>query len=94
VTASARPGLLRPVTKAAEQGQEYGGSDLGLAERLISAVQTSWPFIVALTLYRTARRAPRHQAVQPAADRRGSLACAQRDLRPWRRGGLLARIAA
>lgn len=33
-----------------------GGGGLGLAERVASSIQTSWPFIVALTL----RRAHRH----------------------------------
>jgi len=34
------------------------GSDLGLAERLTSSIQTSWPFVVALTLRRAAPHAP------------------------------------
>src|SRR5260370_832084 len=34
------------------------GSVLGLAERLTSSIQTSWPFIVALTLRRTRRPRP------------------------------------
>jgi Protein of unknown function (DUF998) len=34
--------------------QTQGGSDLGLAERLTSGVETSWPFIVAVALRRTA----------------------------------------
>ena len=34
--------------------ETQGGADLGLAERLTSAVQTSWPFIVALALRRSA----------------------------------------
>jgi hypothetical protein len=32
--------------------QTQGGADLGLAERLTSGVQTSWPFAVALALWR------------------------------------------
>jgi hypothetical protein len=39
--------------------ETQGGSDLGLAERLTSSVQTSWPFVVALVLWRTAARARR-----------------------------------
>lgn len=35
------------------------GSDLGLAERLTSSIQTCWPFVVALTLRRAAPPAPR-----------------------------------
>jgi hypothetical protein len=38
--------------------ETQGGSDLGLAERLVSSVQTSWPFVVALVLWRAARRVP------------------------------------
>ena len=33
--------------------QTQGGSDLGLAERLASSVQTSWPFVVAVLLRRS-----------------------------------------
>lgn len=36
--------------------QAQGGSVLGLAERLTSTVQTSWPFIVAAALRRTPHR--------------------------------------
>jgi hypothetical protein len=36
--------------------ETQGGGMLGLAERLTSAVQTSWPFIVALSLRRSIRR--------------------------------------
>jgi hypothetical protein len=32
--------------------ETQGGSDLGLAERLMSSVQTTWPFVVALLLRR------------------------------------------
>src|SRR5260370_1272769 len=42
------------------------GSVLGLAERLTSSIQTSWPFTVALTLRRTRRPRP-----GPAAGRSG-----------------------
>jgi Protein of unknown function (DUF998) len=34
--------------------ETQGGADLGLAERLTSGVQTSWPFIVAVVLRRSA----------------------------------------
>jgi hypothetical protein len=37
--------------------ETQGGSDLGLAERLSSSVQTSWPFIVAVVLRSSASRA-------------------------------------
>jgi hypothetical protein len=36
--------------------ETQGGGTLGLAERLTSAIQTSWPFIVALSLRRGTRR--------------------------------------
>jgi hypothetical protein len=36
--------------------ETQGGDMLGLAERLTTAAQTSWPFIVALALRRTPRR--------------------------------------
>jgi Protein of unknown function (DUF998) len=36
--------------------ETQGGSDLGLAERLSSSVQTSWPFIVAVALRRSTSR--------------------------------------
>jgi hypothetical membrane protein len=36
--------------------ETQGGSDLGLAERLSSSVETCWPFIVAVTLRCAARR--------------------------------------
>jgi hypothetical membrane protein len=39
--------------------ETQGGSDLGMAERLTSSVQTSWPFIVALVLWRQAARTSR-----------------------------------
>jgi hypothetical protein len=35
------------------------GSVLGLAERLTTSIQTSWPFIIAVTLRRTRRPRPR-----------------------------------
>jgi len=34
--------------------ETQGGSDLGMAERLTSSVQTSWPFVVAVVLWRHA----------------------------------------
>jgi Protein of unknown function (DUF998) len=37
--------------------ETQGGSDLGMAERLTSSVQTSWPFVVAVVLWRHAARA-------------------------------------
>ena len=37
--------------------ETQGGSDLGTAERLTSSVQTSWPFVVAVVLWRQASRA-------------------------------------
>lgn len=40
--------------------ETQGGSELGLAERLTSSVQTSWPFIVALVLRRATPRTWRH----------------------------------
>jgi hypothetical protein len=33
--------------------ETQGGSDLGLAERLFLSIETSWPFIVAITLRQT-----------------------------------------
>ena len=36
--------------------ETQGGSDLGLAERTVSSVQISWPFVVALVLWRTTSR--------------------------------------
>jgi hypothetical protein len=39
--------------------ETQGGSYLGMAERLTSSVQTSWPFVVALVLWRHAARAGR-----------------------------------
>jgi hypothetical membrane protein len=44
--------------------ETQGGGMLGLAERLTSAIQTSWPFIVALSLRRSIRRGT--LAVRPA----------------------------
>ena len=49
--------------------ETQGGSYLGMAERLTSSVQTSWPFVVAVVLWRhaartglpTPRRATRHR---------------------------------
>jgi hypothetical protein len=39
--------------------ETQGGSYLGMAERLVSSVQTSWPFVVAVVLWRHAIRARR-----------------------------------
>lgn len=36
--------------------QTQGGADLGLAERLSVSVQTSWPLVVALAMWRATRR--------------------------------------
>ena len=56
--------------------ETQGGSELGMAERLTSSVQTSWPFVVAVVLWRHAagsRRpgeppdAPRAQATTAEA---------------------------
>ncbi len=46
------------------------GSVLGLAERLTSSIQTSWPFTVALTLRRTRRPRP-GQPLPARCSRRG-----------------------
>ncbi len=58
--------------------ETQGGSDLGVAERLTSGVQTSWPFVVAVVLWRQAARRPGRNcpASRPTAPRR----------RPRRRG--------
>jgi hypothetical protein len=53
--------------------ETQGGGDLGLAERLVSGVQISWPFILAVVLRRSAARpgwlgapgGPRPQEVTP-----------------------------
>ena len=39
--------------------ETQGGSYLGMAERLTSSVQTSWPFVVAVVLWRHAARTGR-----------------------------------
>jgi Protein of unknown function (DUF998) len=39
--------------------ETQGGSDLGMAERLTSSVQTTWPFVVAVVLWRHAARTRR-----------------------------------
>jgi hypothetical protein len=39
--------------------ETQGGSALGMAERLTSSVQTSWPFVVAVVLWRHAARTRR-----------------------------------
>ena len=36
--------------------ETQGGSDLGLAERLSSSVETCWPFVVAVSVWHAARR--------------------------------------
>jgi hypothetical protein len=38
--------------------ETQGGANLGLAERVSSAIQTGWPFAVAIDLRRTARTDP------------------------------------
>ena len=55
--------------------ETQGGSVLGLAERLTSSVQTSWPFVVAVVLWRhTARiRRPELPAGPPEARRTQAL---------------------
>ena len=47
--------------------ETQGGSDLGLAERLTSSVQTSWPFVVAVVLWRHAARTRRPELPRRAA---------------------------
>jgi hypothetical protein len=39
--------------------ETQGGSSLGVAERLTSSVQTTWPFVVAVVLWRHAARTGR-----------------------------------
>ena len=54
--------------------ETQGGSALGLAERLTSSVQITWPFIVALALRRApraSRRPRRRDAACPAATKPG-----------------------
>ena len=46
--------VSRPAVLAG--GRDPGGSNLGMAERLTSSVQTSWPFVVAVVLWRHAAR--------------------------------------
>jgi hypothetical membrane protein len=50
--------------------QTQGAPDLGLAERLTSSAQTTWPFIVAVTLRRSTQAAAR--SAIPDANRRVS----------------------
>lgn len=68
-----RPLVLSPGVCAAAIGvstallgwlliESQGGGDLGLAERLTTSAQATWPFIVAVALRRTARRADRGPA--------------------------------
>jgi hypothetical membrane protein len=63
-----RPAILSPVGAAIVTAvflillcwliaETQGGSDLGLAERLSSSVETCWPLVVALSLRRAAGRA-------------------------------------
>ena len=62
-----RPAILSPVGAAVATtvflillswlaAETQGGSDLGLAERLSSSVETCWPLVVALSLRRIPRR--------------------------------------
>jgi Protein of unknown function (DUF998) len=51
--------------------ETQGGGDLGVAERLVSSVQISWPFIVAVALRRSSSRASRPGAPGPAAAQSG-----------------------
>ncbi len=59
---AARPSLAVTVLFVALLGwvllETRGGSDLGLAERLDTGVQTCWPFVVALALRHAARDRP------------------------------------
>ncbi|MGH3067551.1 MAG: DUF998 domain-containing protein [Streptosporangiaceae bacterium] len=50
--------------------ETQGGTALGLAERLVSAVQVTWPFVVALALRRTAAPGERLSEYWPAPDER------------------------
>lgn len=62
--------------------ETQGGSALGLAERLTSSVQTTWPFIVAVALRRSTRQAgARRRCLAPAAgrDHAVSVSGAERD---------------
>ena len=54
--------------------ETQGGTALGLAERLVSAVQVTWPFVVALALRRAAGQAAPSALDRAAADgtRRGA----------------------
>ncbi|HEX9359223.1 MAG TPA: DUF998 domain-containing protein [Streptosporangiaceae bacterium] len=71
--------------------ETQGGSHLGMAERLTSSVQTSWPFVVAVVLWRHAARTRRPElpGEPPEASRAQALTteamttaalCGQRDL--------------
>ncbi|HJY69544.1 MAG TPA: hypothetical protein VJ254_22705, partial [Streptosporangiaceae bacterium] len=51
--------------------ETQGAPDLGLAERLTSSVQTTWPFIVAVTLRRSTQAVAR--SAMPGANRRVSV---------------------
>ena len=48
--------------------ETQGGSYLGMAERLTSSVQTSWPFVVAVVLWRHAARADRPELTGELAE--------------------------
>jgi hypothetical protein len=48
--------------------ETQGGSYLGMAERLTSSVQTSWPFVVAVVLWRHAARAGRPELRREAPE--------------------------
>jgi len=48
--------------------ETQGGSYLGMAERLTSSVQTSWPFVVAVVLWRHAARAGRPELAGELAE--------------------------
>jgi Protein of unknown function (DUF998) len=45
--------------------ETQGGSNLGMAERLTSSVQTSWPFVVAVMLWRHAARTRSPELPEP-----------------------------
>jgi hypothetical membrane protein len=54
--------------------QTQGGSDLGLAERLSSSLETCWPFVVAVSLWR-AGRAPGAGGGGPGIEAGDQMAC-------------------
>jgi len=57
--------------------ETQGGTVLGLAERLVSSIQVTWPFVAALALRRAARPGGRPVASWPAPDDR-EIAAAER----------------